>query len=252
MALVTLGGCTHEHASVAPLRVAAAADLAEAFPEIGKAFERATGRPVTFSFGATGLLAKQIAEGAPFDVFAAANQAFVDEAIASGACEADTRTTYAEGRLVMWTKGDSAIPLATLGDLARPGIAHVAIANPEHAPYGKAAKEALQNGGVWDGIVKKIVYGENVQQTLQFAQSGNADVAIVAQSLAAASGGHAVPIDPALHQPMEQGIVVCHGAPQSKGALEPDARKLVAFVSSDAGRAILQRYGFAVVPPRSR
>ena len=170
----------------------------------------------------------------------------MDDVVKAGACEADTKTTYAEGRIVLWTKGTGGPAPASLAELTRPEIVHVAIANPEHAPYGKAAKEALVQSGVWEAIGKKVVYGENVQQTLQFAQSGNAEVAIVALSLATVSGGHATPIDPALHEPLNQALVVCHGAPEAKGRLEPDARKFAAFVTSDEGGAILRRYGFVL------
>jgi molybdate transport system substrate-binding protein len=227
-----------------PLHVAAAADLADAFPEVGKAFEKETGRPVSFSFGATGLLAKQVEEGAPFDVFAAANQSFVDDVVKAGVCQEDTKTLYAEGRIVLWTRGDGGVSVGSLADLTRPEVIHVAIANPDHAPYGKAAKQALVKGGVWDAIEKKIVYGENVQQTLQFAQSGNADVAIVALSLATVSGGRATPIEPALHDPLRQTLVVCRGAAGSQGRLEPDARRFAVFVGSGDGRTILKKYGF--------
>jgi molybdate transport system substrate-binding protein len=199
----------------------------------------------SFSFGATGLLAKQIAEGAPFDVFAAANLSFVDDAIKAGACEADTKAIYAEGRIVLWTKGAAGLPLASLADLARPEIVHVAIANPDHAPYGKAAKEALVKSGVWDAIEKKIVYGENVQQTLQFAQSGNADVAIVALSLATVSGGHATPIDPSLHAPLKQAHRrVPRRARSRTGPWSRTRGEFAAFVASTEGRAILSRHGF--------
>ncbi|HEY2517651.1 MAG TPA: molybdate ABC transporter substrate-binding protein [Polyangiaceae bacterium] len=230
-----------------PLRVAAASDLAEAFPAVGAAFEKATGQKVTFSFNSTGLLAKQIEQGAPFEVFAAANVSFVDEAIGAGACAADSKAVYAQGRLDMWTKADARAVPGSLADLARPEFVHVAIANPDHAPYGKAAKEALVKSGVWPAIEKKVVFGENVQQTFQFAQSGNAEVALIAHSLALASGGHATPVDPALHAPLNQAVVVCSGGARS--AEERDrsgaaARKFVAFIGSNDGRAILRRYGF--------
>jgi molybdate transport system substrate-binding protein len=227
-----------------PLHVAAAADLSEAFPEVGKAFEKETGRKVTFSFGATGLLAKQIEQGAPFDVFAAANVSFVDDAIKAGACEADTKALYAQGRIAMWTKDGAPLQPKSLADLERPEIVHLAIANPDHAPYGMAAKQALQKSGEWDKIASKVVYGENVQQTLQFAQSGNADVAIVALSLATVSGGKATLIDASLHAPIDQAIVVCKGAPEAAGKLEPDARKFAALVASDEGRTIMKKFGF--------
>jgi molybdate transport system substrate-binding protein len=244
LAAVLAASCKKTPPSDVPLRVAAAADLSEAFTEVGATFEKESGRKVTFSFGATGLLAKQLEEGAPFDVFAAANLSFIDDAIASGACDGATKEVYAQGRIVVWTKSDAPFTLSTLADLERAEIGHVAIANPEHAPYGKAAKEALEKAGVWSAIEKKIVYGENVQQALQFAQSGNADAAIVALSLATVSGGHALPIDPALHAPLMQGIVVCRGGPGSQ--MQPDARKFEAFVVSDRGRAILRRYGFSL------
>ena len=129
----------------------------------------------------------------------------------------------------------------------------VAIANPDHAPYGKAAKQALEKSGVWSAIEKKVVYGENVQQAFQFAQSGNAEVAIIALSLATVSGGNMAPIDPSLHEPLRQGIVVCHGAPGTNN--QGDAKKFEAFVMSDEGRGIMRRYGFFLPgeePPTSR
>jgi molybdate transport system substrate-binding protein len=236
-----------EPAPDAPLRVAAASDLASAFDEMGAAFTKSTGQQVTFSFAATGLLSKQIAEGAPFDVFAAANVSFVDDVVKAGVCMGDTEAKYATGHIAMWTKSDGGFAPASLADLARPEVVHVAIANPDHAPYGKAAKQALEKAGVWSAIEKKVVYGENVQQTLQFAQSGNAEVAIVAQSLASVSGGRSTPIDPGLHGPIEQAIVVCKGGAESGGRMQPAARRFAQFVTSEEGRAILKRYGFG--PP---
>ncbi len=224
-----------------PLRVAAAADLALAFKDVGTAFEKATGKRVDFSFGSTGLLAKQIAEGAPFDVFAAANISFVDDVVREGACFEDTKALYAKGRIVMWSKDPWALPKG-LEDLQDPKYAKVALANPEHAPYGRAGREAMTKVGVWANVQPRTVYGENVQQTLMFARSGNADVAIVALSLAVTSPGNYVPIDPSLHEPLDQALVVCKGG--SKGAKRNEARSFVEFVGSEPGRAIMRRYGF--------
>jgi molybdate transport system substrate-binding protein len=222
-----------------PLLVAAAADLHFAFKEMGERFEKKTGKKVTFSFGSTGLLAKQISEGGPFDVFAAANVSFVDDVVKSGACFADTKTTYARGRIVVWTTKDKTPPaLEALGDGA---MGRVAIANPEHAPYGRAAREALMKAGVWEKVKTKTVYGDNIQQTLQFAQSGNVDVSIVALSLATVSEGSFTPIDPAMHEPIDQALVVCKG--QGEGT-RATAREFTAFVGSEEGRAIMKRYGF--------
>jgi len=221
-----------------PIRVAAAADLGFAFKDLGAAYEKKTGQKVDFSFGSTGLLAKQIAEGAPFDVFAAANVSFVDEAIKSGQCLADTKERYAQGRIVVWTKDKTDKP-PTLADLGQGRFAKIGVANPEHAPYGRAAREALMATGQWDAVKPKAVYGENVQQTLVYAQTGNADASIVALSLATVSGGSYSPIDPALHAPLDQALVVCKG-----GGHADRARGFVAFVGSPEGRAIMSRYGF--------
>lgn len=228
-----------------PIRVAAAADLAVAFKEVGAQYEAKTGRKVDFTFGSTGLLAKQVEEGAPFDVFAGANASFVDEAIKSGACDGATKAPYATGRLAIYVS--SGTP-PTLADLAKADFKHIAIANPDHAPYGKAAREAMQKAGVWSAVEKRMVYGENVQQAHQFAQSGNADVAIIALSLAmAATEGAFVEIDPAMHTPLEQQMVVCkgHGGPRDR------AKDFVAFVASTEGRAVLKKRGF-LLPGESR
>ena len=244
LACLALVGCKRGEAPPAALKVAAAADLAFAFKDVGDAFEKQTGTKVTFSFGSTGLLAKQIAEGAPFDAFAAANVSYVDDVVREGACFADSKSLYAAGRITLWSKKGSPVAPKTLADLAQPGIAKIAIANPDHAPYGRAAKQALQKAGVWDAVQPKIVYGENVQQTLQFAQSGNAEVAIVALSLASVSDGVYVPIDGALHDRIDQALVVCKGSAEARGAMQPAARRFTAFVASPEGHAIMQRYGF--------
>lgn len=224
-----------------PLRVAAAADLALAFKEVGTAFEKQTGKHVDFSFGSTGLLAKQLVEGAPFDVFAAANVSFVDDVVREGACLGDTKALYAKGRIVLWSKDPWALP-KDITELKDPKYAKVAIANPEHAPYGRAAREAMIKAGVWTTVQPRAVYGENVQQTLMFARSGNADVAIVALSLAVTSPGNYVAIDSSLHEPLDQALVACKGG--SKGAKTHEARSFIDFVGSEPGRAIMRRYGF--------
>jgi molybdate transport system substrate-binding protein len=222
------------------LKVAAAADLSFAFKEVDAAYEKSTGVPVVFSFGATGLLEKQIVEGGPFDVFAAANVSFADDAVKAGACLGDTKAIYATGHLVMFTTRDAAVRPKTVRDLTDPHVQKIAIANPAHAPYGMAARQALQRAGVWEQVQSKMVFGENVQQTLQFAQSGNVDVAIVALSLAMVTPGDyaAVPTD--LHDPIAQALVVCtHG----KAGFDA-GRRFVAFVQSEAGHSIMRKFGF--------
>ncbi len=225
-----------------PVRVAAAADLQAAFVEVGKAFERSSGTEVSFTFGSTGLLAKQLKEGAPFDVFAAANQSFVDDVVKTGACDGATQALYARGRIVVWTKKGAIKAPTSLADVADPRFLHVALANPEHAPYGSAAREALTSVGVWDQLGPRVVLGENVRQALQLAETGNADAAIVALSLAIPSrGGTWFLVDEKLHQPLEQSLVVCKGGTARRGG-EAFAR----YLTSAPARAILATFGFEV------
>jgi len=224
-----------------PLHVAAASDLSAAFEELGASYEKATGRRVVFSFGATGLLERQIVEGAPFDVFVAADVSFVDDAIKAGACLASSKQLYAVGKLAIVTAPGDRSGLRTIADLVAPTITRVAIANPEHAPYGRAAREALQRAGVWGAVRPKLVFGENVHQALEFADSGNADAAIVALSLATGRLQGVIPVPDELHDPIEQALVVCaRGA-----AAQRAAETFCAHVTSPAGRALLRRYGFS-------
>ncbi len=234
------GGCQRQPEPPRPtLQVAAASDLSVAFEEMGKLFEARTGQHVTFSFGASGALAKQLSQGAPFDVFAAASPAFVDNTVQAGACDGATRALYARGYIVAWSKKGGA-SLHTLADLASPRIRHISIANPDHAPYGKAAKEALISANVWQAVEGKIVHAENVRQALQFAQTGNTDVGIVALSLVARDdSGDALAIDPALHRPIEQTLVVCKHGKSIEGG-----REFAKLVESHEGQALLERYGF--------
>jgi molybdate transport system substrate-binding protein len=237
-------------ASKQPIHVAAASSLTFAFEEAAAQYEKQTGRKVLVSFGASGLLSRQVREGAPFDLFAAADESSVDDAVRSGVCDGSTERIYAVGRVVMWTPDAKSTPaaVADLADAAR--FSKIAIANPEHAPYGKAAREALQKAGVWPAVQARIVYGENIEQTLQFAQSGNADVALVALSLAKVSGGGFTLVDDALHAPIRQMMVAC-----KQGAGEDAGKAFEAFLSGAEGRAILRKYGFYLpgeVPTSSR
>jgi molybdate transport system substrate-binding protein len=229
-----------------PVRVAAAADLSFAFEEIGMAYERATGTKVVFSFGSTGLLEKQIAEGAPFDVFAAADVSYADEAVRAGACLPDSRSLYATGRVVLFPgKGQAFVP-RVMADLRDARVTKIAIANADHAPYGRAAKQAMERAGVWSDVRSKVVFGDNVHQALDFVQTGNADVGIVALSLALAIPGDWTLIPGELHDPIDQALVVC-----ARGKAGPAAgRRFAAYIESVDARAVLHKYGF-VVPDES-
>jgi molybdate transport system substrate-binding protein len=224
--------------------VAAASDLTGAFEELGRQFQEDTGLVVTFSFGSSGLLAEQIRQGAPFDVFASADLGFVEEVVAAGRCDRATLTPYAQGRIVIWSRrGMVTPPPSSLQELADPRFQRIAIANPEHAPYGRAAQGALGSAGIWSAVAPRMVFGENIRQALQFAQTGNAEAAIVALALVILDEDNPwVLVDDELHEPIDQTLVVCTGGAQ-RGGGDAFAR----FVNSDAARAVMRRYGFT--PP---
>jgi molybdate transport system substrate-binding protein len=238
--IVTLcSACNTARTPGGPLVVSAASDLTPAFQELGTVFQRSTGTAVTFNFGSTGQLAQQIEQGAPVDVFAAANVQFVDELERKGRIVPATKRLYAQGRITLWRRSDSPLQLETLADLVRPEVRRVAIANPEHAPYGVAAREALQSAGLWDRLQPKLVLGENVSQTLQYAETGNVDAAIVALSLSTQSSGRWTLIPADLHKPLHQALAVVSGTPR-----EMRAREFAEFVVATEGRAVMRKYGF--------
>jgi molybdate transport system substrate-binding protein len=224
-----------------PLLVAAASDLIPAFEELGVLFTAQTGIEVVFNFGSTGQLAQQIEQGAPVDVFAAANVSFINTLQSAGLVIEDTIATYAFGRLTVWTHADSPFTFTSLDDLTQPGINRIAIANPEHAPYGIAAREALQAAGLWDILQPSLILGENIAQAFQYAETGNVDAAIVALSLSIAAGesGRWMLIPETLHNPLQQTLVVIKSTPR-----ETAARQFALFVNSAAGREVMQRFGF--------
>jgi len=226
-------------ASQNELTVAAAADLTPAFEELGREFESATKIKVVFMFGSTGMLTRQIENGAPVDVFAAANVSYVDQLEQKGLIIPDSKAIYARGRITLWTPNESTIRLQGIADLARPEVMRIAIANPDHAPYGLAAKQALQSAGIWDRVQSKLVYGDNIRQTLQYAATGNVEVAIVALSLSIQSNGRWTLIPEELHQPLDQGLAVIKTTKN-----EPAARAFAAFINSPQGKAIMKKYGF--------
>lgn len=240
--LSLLSGCqTTAAAPRVTLTVSAASDLTPAFQELGREFERATGHQVVFNFGSTGQLAQQIEKGAPVDVFAAANVSFVEQLEQEGLIIPSTKALYAQGRLTLWTRADSPIRVERIEDLTRPEVRKIAIANPDHAPYGIAAREALQKAGVWEAIQPKLVFGENVSQTLQYADTGNVDVAIVALSLSKTSQGRWTLVPDDLHTPLNQALAVIKGTPH-----EAQARQFAQFINGPQGRPIMIKYGFTL------
>ena len=221
------------------LTVAAASDLTPVFEELGREFESATKTKVVFVFGSTGMLTRQIENGAPFDLFAAANVSYIDQLDQKGLMIPDSKAIYARGRITLWTAEGSPIRLQGIADLARPEVQRIAIANPDHAPYGLAAKQALQSAGIWDRVQPKIVYGDNIRQTLQYAQTGNVEVAIVSLSLSVSSNGRWTLIPEELHQPIDQGLAIMKTTKN-----EPAARAFITFLNSPQGKATMKKYGF--------
>lgn len=224
---------------VPAVTVYAAADLDMAFREIKLRFEKATGARVTLVMGSTGNLAKQIEHGAPADVFFAANESFIDDLLAAGAVIPQTRALYAQGRIVLATPTTSAVAVRELADLLKPEVRRVAIANPAHAPYGRAAKEALESLGVWERVKPKLVYGENIRHALQFIETGSVEAGIVALSVAGVPDVRYVPIDPKLHKPLNQVAVVVKRSARPELGLA-----FIQFLNGPEGRPIMKRYGF--------
>lgn len=226
--------------TVDEITVAAASDLRPAFEELGAAFEAQTGTKVTFSFGSSGQLREQILGGAPFDLFASANVEFVDDVIEAGRGVAATKADYALGRIVLWAPAGVALP-RSIDNLTDQQYQRVVIANPEHAPYGLAAQQALESAGVYEQVQSRLVYGENISDSFRIAQSGNADVGIVALSLAIADGSDFTIIPAELHEPLEQALVVT-----STGARGEAATTFAQMVGSPEGREVMARYGFVL------
>jgi molybdate transport system substrate-binding protein len=233
--LLLLGGA----AAPPSLTVFAASDLAFAFRELAPRFEQATGARVTLVLGSTGNLAKQIEHGAPADVFFAADQVFVDDLVARDVLVAETRGLYAQGRIVLATARAAGPRLTGLAELLQARVRRVAIANPAHAPYGRAAEQALRAAGVWEAVKPKLVYGENIRHALQFVESGAAEAGIVALSVAGVPAIEHVPIDPALHAPLDQAVAVVRRSARPALALA-----FIRFVNGPEGRAVMTRYGF--------
>lgn len=232
-------GQTAQASAGGPLLVAAAANVQFALAEIGREFTKQTGQEVDFTFGSSGNLTTQIENGAPFDVFMAANVAFVGRLKEQALIFPDTQQLYARGRLVLVANQDSGVQAARPDDLLNPAITRVAIANPDHAPYGQAAKEVLQNAGIWDDIQPKLVLAENVRQALQFVQTGNAQAGIVALSIAAVPEVTSTLLPAELHTPLNQSMAVIKSTPHPA-----EARAFLKFVTGPEGQAILKKYGF--------
>lgn len=229
------------------VRIAAASDLSTALGELVPRFTGSRAVDVTVSYGSSGNLYAQLLNGAPFDLFLSADVAYPKALEDRGLTLPDSKFIYATGRIVIW------VPAASILDVGRDGLSaltsaevtRIAIANPEHAPYGRAAVAAMQRAGVYERIRPKLVFGENVAQALQFVQSGAADAGVVALSLALAPNSKSrgrwaeIPLDQ--YPRIEQAGVIL------KAAADADAaRAFRAFLTSADGRGILKQFGFSV------
>lgn len=246
-ALLLLGACSTgasanpQAKSDAAITVGAAADLQLAFAEIGELFERETGNKVVFTFGSTGILAQQIENGAPIDVFAAANVRYVDQLKAKNLIIENSERLYAIGRIVLAVNKRVAIDVRRLEDLDRPEIKRIAIANPAHAPYGIAAKEALISAGLWDRVSSKLVIAENISQAMQFVKTGNTEVGIIALSVAQAPEISYTLIPEDSHSRIAQSMAVIKGTRNEKVS-----REFTIFVGEPRALEILRKYGFTI------
>ncbi len=229
------------------ITVAAAADLSTVLPDIAARYKAATGSEVKLVFGSSGNLTTQIRNGAPFDVFFSADEEYPKQLIDDGMAQSGTLFRYAVGRLVLWVPNDSTLNLPTLGmkALLDPAVKKIAIANPVTAPYGRAAAGALRHFGIYDQVSSKLVVGENISQTAQFVESGNAQAGLIALSHALSPAMRnkgrywMVPLD--AYPRLNQAAVALSRSKQSKAA-----RKFLEFVASPEARSLLAKYGFTL------
>lgn len=223
------------------LTVAAAADLQYAFQELEGPFEATCGCDLVLIFGSSGKFAAQIEEGLPADVFASANSEYVDRLAQGGLLLPGSEQLYALGRIVLAAPASSPLDLQGLGAVSDPRVTRVAIANPDHAPYGVAAKEALEAAGLWESVQPKLVLGENASQTAQFVETGDVSLGIVPLSLAVQRGGKLrfTLIDESMHRPLRQTAAVL------ARSRHPDlGRQFIDFINGETGRPVMRKYGF--------
>lgn len=226
------------------ITIAAASDLKFALNEAVNQFHQNNPRDeINVIYGSSGKIFTQIQQGAPYDIYFSADISYPNLLVKEGFAKGPT-IPYAIGRIVLWApNGKLNAAKMSLENLLNPAIKRIAIANPKHAPYGKRAEEALKVAGVWPQLERKLVYGENISQTAQFVQTGNAEVGIIALSLALSSelskNGRYYLIPNNLHAPLEQGYIITKRAEQN-----PLAQKFAHFMASPKARNIMVKYGF--------
>jgi molybdate transport system substrate-binding protein len=233
-------------ASAQTLTIAAAADLQAVLPTIANDFEKQTGVTTRLTFGSSGNIFSQLQNGAPFDVFLSADLEYPQRLVKAGQALTDTLLEYASGRIVVWARKDAGLDVQSgLRMLTDPRVRKVAIANPEHAPYGRAAVAALRHDNLYEAVQPKLVFGENISQAAQFVQSGNADAGIVALSVALTpalnSVGVYAEIPSTFHPPIRQGAVVIRSSNNQQ-----TARDFLAFLRRPESLKLLADFGFDI------
>jgi molybdate transport system substrate-binding protein len=229
------------------LTVAAAADLNPALKDIGENFEKMTGVKVKLSFGASGALTQQIQNGAPFDVFFSADMDYPRQLISSGNADGASLYEYAVGKLVLWVPADSPLDVEHKGMdiLLDPAVKKIAIANPQHAPYGRAAVAALKHAGLYDRVADRLVMGENISQAAQFVESGNAQAGFVALAHAASPAmrgkGKYWEVPAEDYPALAQGAIVISSSRQKS-----EAAKFLEYVKTSEAGDVLRKYGFTL------
>ncbi len=232
----------------ATLSVAAAANLVYALDALNAEFAKSAPEvAVTSATGASGSLVAQIAHGAPYDVFLSADRGFAQALVNAGNADARSLSTFAVGRLVLWTTREG-VDLSDIAAAVRnPRVRKLAVANTDTAPYGRAAQQALRSLGAWEDAEPKVVIGENISQTAQWVETGNADAGFVALSIVISprlkGRGRWTEVPAALHEPLEQCAVIT-----ARGSANPAAARYVAFLHSPAARAILEAFGYGIPP----
>jgi molybdate transport system substrate-binding protein len=231
------------------LRIAAASDLQFVLPDLSAQYEKQTGVKLAITYGSSGNFSAQIQNGAPFDLFLSADNAYPRKLAEAGYADASSLVIYARGELVIWLPPDSPLDLTAQGfrTLLDPRIQKIAIANPEHAPYGRAAIAVLRNVGLYDQLKSKLVLGENVSQAAQFVQSGSAQAGLIARSLAlspALKSGKRYELSGWRYPMIEQSAVILKSSSNKQAA-----GAFLAFLKTPEARAIFTRYGYLAPPP---
>lgn len=241
-------------ASAGDLTIAAASDLQLVFPEVVAAFEKSTGKKVRVSYSSSGNFFAQIQNGAPFDLFFSADVDYPRRLVAAGFAQGEPQV-YGIGRIVLWVPKDSKLDLERTGLQAvlSPGVKKVAIANPAHAPYGRAAKAALEKAGLWTHVQPKLVIGENISQAAHFVRSGSADAGIIALALALSDRmkpvGRYWLVPEEMHPRLEQAAVITKAAKDKELAA---ARQFLTFMRGNDARAIMAKFGFVAPVPEKK